>query len=270
MNGIALTVILSQIPKLLGFSVKADGPLAAGLGHRRGRERRPHEPDRARDRRESPRADSLAEAAAARPRHAGRGRGGHRRGRRVRSRSPRGDLRAGSAAAGAACAAAPAGAFESLVPIVTGGIAVALVAFADTSVLSRTYAARLRTPVDPNQEMVGLGVANIAAGFFQGFPISSSSSRTPVAEAAGARDAADGGRGRARDRVAAAVRARAARRTCRTRRSRPSSSRPRSASSRSRTCGASIASSAGSSGCRWSASRAWRCSAPFRASPSRS
>jgi MFS superfamily sulfate permease-like transporter len=54
-------------------------------------------------------------------------------------------------------------------------------------VLSRTYAARLRTPVDSNQEMVGLGVANIAAGFFQGFPISSSSSRTPVAEAAGAK-----------------------------------------------------------------------------------
>jgi MFS superfamily sulfate permease-like transporter len=68
-----------------------------------------------------------------------------------------------------------------------GGVAVALVSFADTSVLSRTYAARLRTPVDPNQEMVGLGVANVAAGFFQGFPISSSSSRTPVAEAAGAR-----------------------------------------------------------------------------------
>ena len=59
--------------------------------------------------------------------------------------------------------------------------------FADTSVLSRTYAARLRTRVDPNQEMVGLGVANLAAAFFQGFPISSSSSRTPVAEAAGAR-----------------------------------------------------------------------------------
>src|SRR5262249_57221126 len=47
--------------------------------------------------------------------------------------------------------------------------------------------ARMRTPVDPNQEMVGLGAANLAAGFFQGFPISSSSSRTPVAEAAGAR-----------------------------------------------------------------------------------
>ncbi len=71
--------------------------------------------------------------------------------------------------------------------VVLGGVAAALVAFADTSVLSRTYAARTRSYVDPNQEMVGLGAANLAAGFFQGFPISSSSSRTPVAEAAGAR-----------------------------------------------------------------------------------
>jgi high affinity sulfate transporter 1 len=74
-----------------------------------------------------------------------------------------------------------------LVKIVLGGAAVALIAFADTSVLSRTYAARYHARVDPNQEMVGLGVANLAAAFFQGFPISSSASRTPVAEAAGAR-----------------------------------------------------------------------------------
>jgi high affinity sulfate transporter 1 len=71
--------------------------------------------------------------------------------------------------------------------IVIGGCAVAMVAFADTSVLSRTYAAKTGTPVDPNQEMVGLGAANLAAGLFQGFPISSSSSRTPVAEAAGSK-----------------------------------------------------------------------------------
>ena len=71
--------------------------------------------------------------------------------------------------------------------VVVGGCAVALVSFADTSVLSRAYAAKTRTYVDPNQEMVGLGAANLAAGFFQGFPISSSSSRTPVAEASGAK-----------------------------------------------------------------------------------
>jgi len=74
-----------------------------------------------------------------------------------------------------------------IVPVLIGGCAIALVSFADTSVLSRAYAARLGTRVDPSQEMVGLGAANLATGFFQGFPISSSSSRTPVAEAAGAR-----------------------------------------------------------------------------------
>jgi high affinity sulfate transporter 1 len=77
--------------------------------------------------------------------------------------------------------------YADIVPVVLGGCAIALVSFADTSVLSRSYAARTGTKVDPNQEMVGLGAANLAAGFFQGFPISSSSSRTPVAEAAGAR-----------------------------------------------------------------------------------
>lgn len=76
---------------------------------------------------------------------------------------------------------------DALVPVVVGGFAVAMVSFADASVLSRAYAARLKQNVDPNQEMIGLGAANLAAGFFQGFPISSSSSRTPVAEAAGAR-----------------------------------------------------------------------------------
>ena len=77
--------------------------------------------------------------------------------------------------------------YSDLFPVLIGGCAVALVSFADTSVLSRAYAARLGTHVDPNQELVGLGAANLATGFFQGFPISSSASRTPVAEAAGAR-----------------------------------------------------------------------------------
>jgi len=76
---------------------------------------------------------------------------------------------------------------EDLRDVVIGGCAVALVSFADTSVLSRAYAAKTRSYVDPNQEMIGLGAANLAAGFFQGFPISSSASRTPVAEISGAR-----------------------------------------------------------------------------------
>jgi len=74
-----------------------------------------------------------------------------------------------------------------IVPVLLGGFAIALVSFADTSVLSRVYAAKTRAHVDPNQEMVGLGAANLAAGLFQGFPISASASRTPVAEASGAK-----------------------------------------------------------------------------------
>ena len=71
--------------------------------------------------------------------------------------------------------------------LAAGAIAITLVSFADTSVLSRTFALRGGYVVDQNQEMIALGAANVAAGFFQGFSISSSSSRTPVAEQAGAK-----------------------------------------------------------------------------------
>ena len=79
---------------------------------------------------------------------------------------------------------APSGELDRLI---AGALAIALLAFADTSVLSRSYAARLGDRIDQNRELVGLSAANAGAGLFQGFPISSSSSRTPVAEAAGAR-----------------------------------------------------------------------------------
>lgn len=187
MNGIALTILLSQIPKLLGFSVKADGPLRQVLG-------------------------IVDKISAGSTNIAALAIGGSALALiLVLKRWPRvpGLLIAVAAATvvvavfdlasrtgisvvgplpqGLPAPRLPLVPLESLGSIVTGGIAVALVSFADTSVLSRTYAARLRTPVDPNQEMLGLGIANVAAGFFQGFPISSSSSRTPVAEAAGAK-----------------------------------------------------------------------------------
>jgi high affinity sulfate transporter 1 len=72
-------------------------------------------------------------------------------------------------------------------PLLIGAIGIAIVAFADTSVLSRTFALRGGYEVDPNQELVALGAANVASGLFQGFAISSSSSRTPVAAEAGAK-----------------------------------------------------------------------------------
>ena len=81
----------------------------------------------------------------------------------------------------------PSPSVEDLGRLTFSALAIALLAFADTSVLSRSYASRLGERVDQSRELAALGVANVATGFMQGFPISSSSSRTPVAEAAGAR-----------------------------------------------------------------------------------
>jgi high affinity sulfate transporter 1 len=187
MNGIALTVLISQLPKLFGFSIDSNGPLEnlwaiatailagqtnwaaflVGAGSLavifalKG----------------SPRLPGILIAVVAATVVVG---------------ALDLDSRAGVSVLGALPQGLPAFAipwitYADLGPVLLGGLAVALVSFADTSVLSRTYAARTRSYVDPNQEMVGLGAANLAAGFFQGFPISSSSSRTPVAEAAGAR-----------------------------------------------------------------------------------
>jgi high affinity sulfate transporter 1 len=78
-------------------------------------------------------------------------------------------------------------AFDDLNTLIPAAIGIAFVAFTDTSILSRSYAARLRQEVDQNQELAVLGVANVATGFFQGFPLSTSSSRTAVAEDVGAR-----------------------------------------------------------------------------------
>jgi len=187
MNGIALTVLISQLPKLFGFSIESDGPLrslwAIGQAIIGGR------------------ANWVAFAVG----------GGTLAVIFLLKSSKRipgilvavigataivGSLdlaaRAGVSVLGPLPQGLPAFtvpwiSYDDLMPVVIGGAAVALVSFADTSVLSRAYAARTRTRVDSNQEMAGLGVANLAAGLFQGFPISSSSSRTPVAEAAGAR-----------------------------------------------------------------------------------
>ena len=187
MNGIALTVLLSQTPKLLGFSIEGGGPLrdllAIGEGIFAGRinwatfaigggalavilllkgnKRVP----------------GILVAVVAATLVTGLLQLAERAGVSVLGPVPQ----------GLPALEIPLIAASDIIPVLIGGFAVAMVSFADTSVLSRVYAARMGHRVDPNQEMVGLGAANLAAGFFQGFPISSSSSRTPVAEAAGAK-----------------------------------------------------------------------------------
>lgn len=187
MNGIAFTVLISQLPKLFGFSIDSDGPLGnlwqigtkIMQGHTNGAAfivgagslliilllaRYKRVP-----------GVLLAVIAAT-----------------VAVSTLNLDTTAGVQVLGAMPQGLPAFRLPLISMadaqiVIIGGITAALVAFADTSVLARVYAARTSSTPNPNQELIGLGAANLAAGFFQGFPISSSSSRTPVAEAAGSK-----------------------------------------------------------------------------------
>ncbi len=76
---------------------------------------------------------------------------------------------------------------DDLGPLFAGALGIALVSLADTISTSSAFAARTGQEVDGNGEMIGIGAANLAAGLFQGFPVSTSGSRTAVAERSGAR-----------------------------------------------------------------------------------
>ncbi len=72
-------------------------------------------------------------------------------------------------------------------PLLVAAVGITLVSLTDTIATSASFAARRGEDVDPNQEMIGLGAANLASGFLQGFAVSTSGSRTAVAEQSGAR-----------------------------------------------------------------------------------
>ena len=153
MNGIALTVLLSQIPKLFGFSVKAEGPLRKTWGIFKAiaagetnpvtlviglgalvvilfLKRWPRVPGILL-------AVVMATVVVA-----------------VFKLSSTGVTVLGPLPRGLPSPKLPFVHIDDWTPLLMGSVAVALVSFADTSVLSRTYAVRMRTPVDPNQEMV--------------------------------------------------------------------------------------------------------------------
>lgn len=81
----------------------------------------------------------------------------------------------------------PSVGFNDLSLLVLGALGISLVALADTISTATSFADRQGVRVDGNREMIGIGTANIAAGLFQGFPVSTSGSRTAVAEKAGSR-----------------------------------------------------------------------------------
>lgn len=186
MNGIAATVLVTQLPKLLGFAVHASdvphGIVGVVEGILAGRTNSAALAVGAAS------IVTIAAFAAWRPRVPGV---------LVAVVSATLATRAlGLAASVAVVGRIPHGLPRPALPDVTfadaqallvGALGIALVSFADTSVLSRVVAARRGEHVDANRELVGLGLANVAAGLFHGFPVSSSSSRTPVAIAAGSR-----------------------------------------------------------------------------------
>src|SRR5580700_399468 len=72
-------------------------------------------------------------------------------------------------------------------PLFAGALGIAVVSLADTISTASAFAARTGQEVRGNGEMIGIGAANLAAGLFQGFPVSTSGSRTAVAERSGAK-----------------------------------------------------------------------------------
>ena len=184
MNGIAMTVLVNQLPKLFGFAVGSSGVLRGVLDFARGIIAGRTLPLALAigggsllvillSRRFAPRVPGvLIAVVGATVLVAALG---------LASRIPV----VGVVPRGVPVPRIPSLHVDDLGEVLVASLGIALLSFADTSVLSRTMAGRGRYRVDPSRELVGLGIANLAAGLFGGFPVSSSASRTPVAESAG-------------------------------------------------------------------------------------
>jgi high affinity sulfate transporter 1 len=83
--------------------------------------------------------------------------------------------------------ALPVVGLSDLALLAVAAFGITMVAIGDTISTSASFAARQKLEIDPNQELVGIGAANIAAGLFSGFAISTSGSRTAAAEQAGSK-----------------------------------------------------------------------------------
>src|SRR5204862_762922 len=81
---------------------------------------------------------------------------------------------------------------SDLGPLLVAALGITLVSLTDTIATATSFAARRGDEIDPDQEMVAMGASNMAAGFFQGFAISTSGSRTAVAEQSGAKSQVTG------------------------------------------------------------------------------
>jgi SulP family sulfate permease len=76
---------------------------------------------------------------------------------------------------------------DALLELALPAFGIAVVGYTDNVLTARAFASRHHERIDADQELLALGTANVATGFLQGFPVSSSGSRTAIGEALGVR-----------------------------------------------------------------------------------
>ncbi len=79
----------------------------------------------------------------------------------------------------------PSVSFADLVILVTGAFGLVFLALAESIGAARIFGSRNGYDVDPNQELIALGAANMSAGIFGGFAVDASMSQSAAGEAAG-------------------------------------------------------------------------------------
>jgi SulP family sulfate permease len=81
----------------------------------------------------------------------------------------------------------PSVSLKHLVYLTTAAIGIALVGYSDNVLTSRAFATRNGYKIDANQELLALGASNLGTGLMQGFPVSSSGSRTAIGDSLGSK-----------------------------------------------------------------------------------
>ncbi|MEB3326065.1 MAG: SulP family inorganic anion transporter, partial [Cyanobacteriota bacterium] len=77
--------------------------------------------------------------------------------------------------------------FHDLQSLLAGALGIALVGYSDSVLTGRGFAHQGSQRLDANRELLALATVNIGSALFQGFPVSSSNTRTALADAAGCR-----------------------------------------------------------------------------------
>lgn len=93
----------------------------------------------------------------------------------------------GTVDAGLPVPAIPRIALGDILTLLGGAVIVSLIGYAESDTVAEQFADKHRYEINPNQELVALGTANIAAGLFQGFIVAGGASQSAASENAGAK-----------------------------------------------------------------------------------